>query len=111
MSKHQRPAPPTPKRNGAPPETMAALRAMMDQLPRERDTFRHELRLPSTPFGSKRSTQVIAQDGSVKTMAMDDAGPYPYGGYLNTQTVAGQLQFGLYFPGYPYLAELAQRTE
>lgn len=111
MSKHQRPAPATPKRNGAPPETMVALRAMMDQLPRERDTFRHELRLPSTPFGSKRSTQVMAQDGSVKTMAMDDAGPYPYGGYLNTQTVAGQLQFGLYFPGYPYLAELAQRTE
>ncbi len=80
-------------------------------VPKEPDPFRHELRLPATPFPVKRHTEVIAQDGATAEMAMDDGGPYPYGGYLNTQTVAGQLGFGLYFPGYPYLAELAQRTE
>lgn len=42
-------------------------------------------------------------------MAMDDA--FPFAGYLNTNTIAGAGAFGLYWPGYPYLAELAQRSE
>jgi phage-related protein (TIGR01555 family) len=44
-------------------------------------------------------------------MAMDDAGGYPFGQFLGLNSVAGLNAFGLYFPGYPYLAELAQRTE
>ncbi len=44
-------------------------------------------------------------------MAMDDANAMPYANYLTGQTVFGQLNFGLYFPGYPYLCELAQRSE
>lgn len=40
-------------------------------------------------------------------MALDWAANMP--GYLNT--VPGAVQFGLYFPGYPWLAEFAQRSE
>lgn len=61
---------------------------------------RHELRLPPLPKG-------VRPQG----MAMDDSSPFPNGGYLNTNSVYGMTAFGLYFPGYPYLAELAQRSE
>lgn len=43
-------------------------------------------------------------------MAMDDS-QAPYSDYLMGQSAAGQLNFGLYFPGYPLLCELAQRSE
>ncbi len=56
--------------------------------------------LPRVPFPVQRPA-----------MAMDDAGGYPYGGFLNANTAGGMSAFGLYFPGYPYLAELAQRSE
>lgn len=59
-----------------------------------------QIGFPALPFKADRPK-----------MAMDDAGGYPYGGYLNVNTVAGQAAFGLFFPGYPYLAELAQRSE
>ena len=98
-----------PQRHGAPPANLGTLLSQLGTPPP--DPMRREVKLPPTPFPVKRRTEVIAQDGRTEPLAMDDAGPYPYGGYLNTQTVAGQLQFGLYFPGYPYLAELAQRTE
>jgi hypothetical protein len=65
------------------------------------DQSRRQLSLPQLPF--KRPA-----------MAFDDGSTYPYAGYLGGvggQTVAGQLAFGLYFPGYPYLAELSQRSE
>ena len=41
---------------------------------------------------------------------MDDGGSggFPYSNFL---TAAGAGAFGLYFPGYPYLAEIAQRSE
>ena len=64
---------------------------------------RHALTLPRVPFTVAR--QVIerrAPDSPI--LAMDDAGGLPYGGFLNS----GGIGFGLFFPGYPYLAELAQ---
>jgi len=42
-------------------------------------------------------------------LAMDDAGPFPFLPFINS--IAGLGAFGLYFPGYPYLAQLAQRSE
>jgi uncharacterized protein len=72
------------------------------------DPFRHPIdavRLPQVPFQVERTSDQRAQ------MAMDDSGALSYGGFLGGQTVAGQLNFGLYFLGYPYLAELAQRSE
>lgn len=47
-------------------------------------------------------------------LAMDDSpggGAFPFANFLNLNNVAGLAAFGLYFPGYPYLAELAQRSE
>jgi uncharacterized protein len=72
------------------------------------DPARKPIKLPAMPFKVERTAEQLAE------MAMDDAGGFPYGGFLGGvggQTVAGQLMFGLYFPGYPYLAELAQRSE
>ena len=68
------------------------------QIDKPRDPYRYPLQLPALPAGVKRAD-----------MAMDDAGGggFPNLGYLNAGTVA----FGLYFPGYPWLAELAQRSE
>lgn len=43
------------------------------------------------------------------TMAQDDTGPFPFLPFINSSTGLGA--FGLYFPGYPYLAQLAQRSE
>lgn len=59
------------------------------------DPYARKLQLPKLPNGR--------QPG----MAMDDAGYVgsPYGNYL------GLNNFSLYFPGYPYLAMLSQRSE
>lgn len=62
--------------------------------------YARKLQLPKLPNGR--------QPGS--GMAMDDAGgggPFPYQNYFG----AGLNQFSLYFPGYPYLAMLSQRSE
>lgn len=68
-------------------------------LPAPVDPYRHQLVMPRLPKGVGKPA-----------MAMDDAGGgFPMGNFLNT--VAGAVAFGLYFPGYPYLAELAQRSE
>lgn len=61
------------------------------------DPYARKLQLPKLPNGK--------QPGS--GMAMDDAGygGSPFGSYL------GLNNFSLYFPGYPYLAMLSQRSE
>jgi uncharacterized protein len=62
--------------------------------------YARRLQLPKMPNGK--------QPGS--GMAFDDAGgggPFPYQGYLGP----GLNSFNLYFPGYPYLAMLTQRSE
>lgn len=58
-----------------------------------------ELRVPELPasvWGRKRS------------MAMDDSG---WGGFSGNYLNTGLAPFGLFFPGYPYLAELSQLAE
>ncbi len=87
------------------PSILEILQAF-DEKPKA-DPFRHELKLPTYPKGVIGPKP--ADVGSI--MAMDDANAMPYANYLTGQTVFGQLNFGLYFPGYPYLAELAQRSE
>lgn len=70
--------------------------------PPPRDPYVRKFELPKLPGGM----QVGAEMG---TMAMDDAqgvGGFPHAGYLN-----GSGAFSLYFPGYPYLAMLTQRSE
>jgi len=67
------------------------------------DPYRHPIQMPRLPKG------VMGDKRRAAALAMDDAGG-PWGGYLN-QSVSGTLAFGLYFPGYPYLSELAQRSE
>lgn len=71
-------------------------------------------RIAATPAGMRvpdpyaRKLQLPKMPGKKQTgMAMDDVAPgaYPMGNYL------GGDSFSLYFPGYPYLALLAQRTE
>jgi hypothetical protein len=66
------------------------------------DPYRRPLALPQLP-------RAVLGDRKRPQLAMDDA----MGGFafLNTNSIAGLNAFGLYFPGYPYLAELAQRTE
>lgn len=64
----------------------------------QRDPYLRRLQLPTLP--NKR------QVGS--GMAMDDMGGP---GAAFTQGFFGANSFSLYFPGYPYLAMLAQRTE
>lgn len=64
------------------------------------DPYARRLALPRLPFDAR-----VGSD-----MAMDDAGgsgAFPYQGYLG----GAQSTFNLYFPGYPYLAMLAQRSE
>lgn len=65
------------------------------------DPYRHALALPKVPDGVRGDA----------AMAMDDGGSggMPFSNFLNS--VGGAMAFGLYFPGYPYLAELAQRSE
>jgi uncharacterized protein len=86
-----------------------SLRALTELLGQDEhargDRHRHELKLPALPPG------VIPPGVKRPQLAMDDSGGFPFGGFLNTNTIAGFNAFGLYFPGYPYLAELAQRTE
>lgn len=62
----------------------------------ERDPYARKLQLPQMPNGKRPGSG----------MAMDDMGP---GGFPN-QAYLGN-SFSLYFPGYPYLSMLAQRTE
>jgi uncharacterized protein len=72
----------------------------LDDTPALRDPYARRLELPRLPTGH--------QPGS--GMAFDDAGPcgpgFPFQNYLG----AGNA-FSLYFPGYPYLAMLSQRSE
>lgn len=69
--------------------------------PPDPDPYRYKLQLPKLP----------EDVGDPCGMAMDDAGGgvFPNLSFLNS--IAGLNAFGLYFPGYPLLAELAQRTE
>jgi uncharacterized protein len=80
-----------------PPRTLQVSGAL--GVPKQPERYRFEVRLPAMPKGVTRAA-----------MAMDDCGQGQFG-YLNAQTINGIGAFGLYFPGYPYLAELAQRTE
>jgi phage-related protein (TIGR01555 family) len=80
-----------------------------------RDPYRRELSMPKLPAGVLRLVEQpgMALDEARKEvgtrLAMDYAGSFPFGGYLGPNTGVGA--FGLFFPGYPYLAELAQRSE
>lgn len=65
-------------------------------------------RLDARVLGSEKRNPYYQNSSG---MAMDDAGGFPFSNFLNLNTVAGLSAFGLYFPGYPYLAELAQRSE
>ena len=69
-------------------------------------------KLPRAVMGGETRDMYMGDPAAAK-LAMDDAGPggFPFGSFLNLNTVAGLSAFGLYFPGYPYLAELAQRSE
>ena len=61
---------------------------------------RVELRMPDLPPG--------VRPRDAPAIAMDDAGTnFP----MNWANGMGALGCGLYFPGYPYLAELMQRPE
>lgn len=61
--------------------------------------------LPTPPPGVRPKDEPVS-----RSMAMDDAMPAPGGAW--GQWANGNLWGeGLYFPGYPYLAELAQRPE
>jgi phage-related protein (TIGR01555 family) len=75
------------------------------------DPYRRDLVLPKPPFrlgADVKELQAKSMRGA--KMAFDDAGGgFPFASFLNT--AAGLGSFGLYFPGYPYLAELAQRSE
>jgi phage-related protein (TIGR01555 family) len=79
------------------PEAFAQLMATVQKEPAI-DYKRYELKLPRMPPGVTKSAQ----------MAMDDASS---GNFAFLNSVGGALAFGLYFPGYPYLAEIAQRSE
>lgn len=87
---------PRKARSGFSLENLEALEALLGRA--EPDRFRRPYAMPTLPAGVRGNSE----------MAMDDTlAP----GYLQGQTTAGQLNFGLYFPGYPYLCELAQRSE
>lgn len=62
------------------------------------EPYRTELGLPLLPGGKRPGAE----------MAMDDGGAFPFQSYLG---MGGQGAFNLFFPGYPYLAELQQRSE
>ncbi len=73
--------------------------------PPPRDPYIRKLELPKLPGGMQ-----VGRD--MGGMAMDDAsgaGAFPYAGYLGAGGPGGN--FNLYFPGYPYLAMLTQRSE
>lgn len=76
----------------------------------EPDKYRRPVALPTVPFKLAGDDKKDRERSlRAPTMAMDDSGQFPFAGFLNS--VAGMGMFGLYFPGYPYLAELAQRSE
>lgn len=62
------------------------------------EPYRSDLALPLLPGGKRPGAE----------MAMDDGGAFPFQSYLG---MGGQGAFNLFFPGYPYLAELQQRSE
>jgi uncharacterized protein len=90
---------------------LARLQDAILQMAPPADKYRRELVLPKPPFSlgtDAKAMQAKSMRGS--KMAFDDSGgSFPFGNFLNT--AAGLGSFGLYFPGYPYLAELAQRSE
>ena len=70
-------------------------------LPKARDPYRSELQLPSHPPQVKGA--------SAEKLAMDDGGfPGPNWEWGNAGAFGA---FGLYFPGFQVLSEIAQRTE
>jgi phage-related protein (TIGR01555 family) len=79
--------------------------------PGEDAYYRRKLELPKLPKGVTLPAAVernkMAMDAGV-TAFDDGSGGW---GFLNASTVGGVGSFGLYWPGYPYLSELAQRTE
>lgn len=81
-----------------PPKPMEIRGFDTPDLPR--DPYVRRLTLPKLPNGMQLGSG----------MAFDDAGGggYPNGAYLNQ---GGLGAFNLYFPGYPYLAMLTQRSE
>lgn len=88
-----------PTRTQVPPPLLIG--NSLEDEPAEGDKYARQLALPVPP---KRAQP---------QMAMDDANSFGYnaqqGGWLNT--IGGAGAFALYFPGYPLLAQLAQRSE
>lgn len=62
--------------------------------------------IPQPPPGVRPSGQPLP-----KGMAMDEAPGLGQGGAIGAWATGGLWGEGLFFPGYPYLAELAQRPE
>lgn len=81
-----------------------ALRAF-PKLPPRKDKYRHALQMPSHP-----PLPADLPDETQNALAMDDMGGFP-GPNWEWGNAAGVAPFGLYFPGYQFLSELAQRTE
>lgn len=100
----RRPSPPVLTQTVSIPTQGMKISDLIPVSPAPADPYRKELSIPKMPPGVR-----LGMDSN--GMAMDDSTPtqYPLGGYLNT--IGGALAFGLYFPGYQYLAELAQRSE
>lgn len=66
---------------------------------------------PQSPFtGLPKPPPGVRPDAPKPSMAMDDANGAP-GGAWGAWATGGVWGEGLFFPGYPYLAELAQRPE
>lgn len=97
-SKLDIPNAPSPRAQVPPPLSISN---SLEDEPAEGDKYARPLSLPVPP---KRAQP---------QMAMDDANSFGYnaqqGGWLNT--IGGAGAFALYFPGYPLLAQLAQRSE
>ena len=88
-----------PEAPAAPDKAPISVSDLLADFPPEPDKYVRALTLPKPPKG-------------VPGMAFDDAAGFGYGGqggYLNT--ISGMGSFGLYFPGYPYLAQRAQQSE
>lgn len=101
-SRAKKPAPAKRRKVVARNAPVAAPKPMriagFDEALPSRDPYARKLQLPTLPNGLKPGSG----------MAFDDAGggpgPFPFQNYLGSA-------FNLYFPGYPYLALLAQRSE
>jgi uncharacterized protein len=103
LERFGRPTPPAPKQPAPTKPVTSALAMFVEDV--NRDPYRHKIVMPAVPRA------VLGGKERPPAMAMDDGGGFPFGNFLNTNTIAGLNFFGLYFPGYPYLAELAQRSE